>query len=206
MTEYEHMRNGMIYDCLDEELVKVQYESHKLCEEYNKLSIDDNDLKQNILHRLFPDDDFGSYRVMETPIFIDNAREIHIGKNFYSNIDFSYIAGGRVDIGDNVFIGPHCTLGTGMHSLIAEERRIKPDGNGFLHDFEYGLPIKIGNDVWIASNVVIIGGVNIGDGSVIGAGSVVTKDIPAGFIAFGNPCKVQRKITDQDSIYLKAKR
>lgn len=66
--------------------------------------------------------------------------------------------------------------------------------------------LKLGNDVWIASNVTICGGVTIGDGSVIGAGSVVTKDIPAGVLAAGNPCKVIRKITEKDSMYLKAKR
>ena len=75
-----------------------------------------------------------------------------------------------------------------------------------MHDFEYGKPITIGNDVWIAANVTICGGVTIGKGSVIGAGSVVTHDIPEGVIAAGNPCKVIRKITPQDSIYIKSKR
>lgn len=206
MTEYELMTRGMIYDCMDAELGKVQHDSHKLCEEYNRLGVDDGEKKQQILHQLFPEDDFGSHRVMETPIFIDNAREIHIGKNFYSNIDFSFIAGGTVTIGDNVFIGPHCTLATGIHSLIAEERRISIDENGNPHDYEYGKSIRIGNDVWIASNVVINGGVSIGDGSVIGSGSVVTKDIPAGVLAFGNPCRVQRKITEKDSMYRNVKR
>lgn len=84
--------------------------------------------------------------------------------------------------------------------------RIQFDETGTAHDYEYGKPIKIGNDVLIASNVVICGGVTIGDGSIIGTGSVVTKDIPAGVIAFGNPCRVHRKITDADSIYLKARR
>lgn len=61
------------------------------------------------------------------------------------------------------------------------------DADGSLHDYEYGRSIRIGSDVWIAANVTICGGVTIGDGSVIGAGSVVTKDIPAGVLAFGNP-------------------
>ena len=64
-------------------------------------------------------------------------------------------------------------------------------------------PIKIGNDCWIASNVTVCGGVTIGDGCVIGAGSVVTKDIPAGVLAAGNPCRVIRPITEEDSIELK---
>ena len=202
MTEYEKMHNGMIYDCLTEELGEVQKYSHRLCEQYNKLGVDDGDEKQKILHQLFPNDDFGGYRSMEIPIFIDNCKEIRIGKNFYSNIHFSFIAGNTVEIGHNVFIGPYCTLATGIHSLIAEERRISVDENGVAHDFEYGKPIIIGNDVWIASNVTVCGGVTIGDGSVIGAGSVVSRDIPAGVLAAGNPCKVIREITEKDSMYL----
>jgi len=206
MTEYEKMHNGMIYDCLTEEIGEVQKKSHHLCDEYNALGVDDGKKKQEILKELFSADDFGGYRVMEKPIFIDNCKEIKIGKNFYSNIHFSFIGGNTVEIGDNVFIGPYCTLATGIHSLIAEERRITADENGVWHDFEYGKPIKIGNDVWIASNVTICGGVTIGNGSVIGAGSVVTKDIPAGVLAAGNPCKVIREITEKDSMYLKVKR
>lgn len=64
---------------------------------------------------------------------------------------------------------------------------------------EYAKGIHIGNDVWIAANVVIIDGVHIGDGVVIGAGSVVTKDIPNGYLAYGVPCKLERPITDKDS-------
>ena len=206
MTEYEKMHNGMIYDCLTEELGEVQKYSHRLCEQYNRLGVDDDEEKQKILHQLFPDDDFGGYRIMENPIFIDNCKEITIGKNFFSNIHFSFIAGNTAEIGDNVFIGPYCTLATGIHSLIAEERRINVDENGVAHDYEYGKPIRIGNDVWISSNVTICGGVTIGDGSVIGAGSVVTRDIPAGVLAAGNPCRVIREITEKDSMYLKAKR
>lgn len=206
MTEYDKMHNGMIYDCLSAEIGEVQKQSHHLCDEYNALSVDDNEKKQEILKKLFNTDDFGDFRCMEKPIFIDNHKEIKIGKNFYSNIHFSFIGGNTAEIGDNVFIGPYCTLATGIHSLIAEERRISFDENKTAHDFEYGKPIKIGNDVWIASNVTICGGVTIGNGSVIGAGSVVTKDIPKGVLAAGNPCKVIREITSKDSMYLKAKR
>ena len=62
------------------------------------------------------------------------------------------------------------------------------------------MPIKIGNNVWIGGNACIMPGVKIGDNSVIGAGSVVTKDIPEGVVAAGNPCKVIRKITEKDKV------
>lgn len=200
MTELEKLKNGMIYDCLDEEIGCLQRRSHALCEAYNRLSVDDDKERERLLRELFPNDDFGSYRGMEAPIFIDNAETIKIGKNFYANIRFSYIAGGNVTIGNDVFIGPNCTLATGMHALLPEERRIRVGKDGKPHDYEYGKPISIGNDVWIASDVTICGGVSIGDGSVIGAGSIVTRDIPSGVIAAGNPCRVIRPITEDDSI------
>ncbi len=205
MTEYMKMRQGMIYDCFDKEIGAEQARSHRLCDEYNSTQYDEGEKRTEILKKLFEKDSFEGYLVMEKPIFIDNAKEIKIGANFYSNVYFSFVAGGCAEIGDNVFIGPFCTLATGIHSLIAEERRISEDENG-AHDYEYGRNIKIGNDVWIASNVTICGGVSISDGSVIGAGSVVTKDIPSGVLAAGNPCRVIRKITEKDSMYLKAKR
>ena len=136
MTEYERMRAGRIYDCMDAELGAAQRESHRLCEAYNALGADDGEKKQALLHALFPGQDFGLYRTLEAPIFLDNAREIRIGKNFYANVYFSFIAGGQVEIGDNVFVGPYCTLATGIHSLLPEERRIQVDADGSLHDYE----------------------------------------------------------------------
>jgi maltose O-acetyltransferase len=55
-------------------------------------------------------------------------------------------------------------------------------------------PITIEDNCWIAGNVTICAGVTIGMGCVIGAGSVVTRDIPEGHFAAGNPCRVIRKI------------
>ena len=206
MTEYKKMHAGLIYDCFDEEIDKAEKDSRRLCEEYNRLGVDDEAEKEKLLKAVFANDDFGDYRSIISPVFIDNFSEIKIGKNFYANHHFTYISAGTVTIGDNVFIGPYCTLAAGMHSLIANERRISKDENGMMHDYEYGNPINIGNDVWIAANVTVCGGVTIGNGCVIGAGSVVTRDIPDGVIAAGNPCKVIRKITPDDSIYIKAKR
>ena len=79
--------------------------------------------------------------------------------------------------------------------------RFKEDGTPY--DLEYAAPITIEDGCWLASNVTVCGGVTIGKGSVIGAGSVVTKDIPAGVFAAGNPCRVIRPITEADSIHLK---
>lgn len=90
--------------------------------------------------------------------------------------------------GDNVFIAPNCCFTTASHPLDAERRNM---------GLETCKPIHVGNNVWIGANVVVLPGVTIGDNAVIGAGSVVTRDIPAGYVAYGNPCKPHRKIEDQ---------
>ena len=201
MTEFKKRKLGLVYDAFDKDILKMQQYTRRLVDIYNSLPSYDDKEKQKVLKSLFPKDDFGEYRQIEKPMFIDNCFEVSIGKNFYANVDMKLIGGCTITIGDNVFFGPGVTLATGMHSLIPEERRIIRDVNGKLRDFEYGKPIVIGDDVWIASNVTVCGGVTIGDGSVIGAGSVVTRDIPSGVLAFGNPCKVIRKITDRDGIF-----
>jgi maltose O-acetyltransferase len=63
---------------------------------------------------------------------------------------------------------------------------------------EFGKPVEIGSNVWIGGAAVICPGVRIGSKTVIGAGSVVTRDIPDGVFAAGNPCKVIREITETD--------
>ena len=89
-------------------------------------------------------------------------------------------------------IGPNVTISSVSHPV---HWRSRSTGSGFPITTA---PVKIGNNVWIGAGAIILMGVTIGDGSVIGAGSVVTKDIPANCIAVGTPCKVLRKITDDD--------
>ena len=105
-----------------------------------------------------------------------------------------------VTIGKNVFIGTGVSIVTPIHPLRYQERNLYQKENGQWTDNEYGKPITIEDNCWIASDVTIIGGVTIGEGSVIGAGSVVTRSIPKNSLAVGNPCRVIRQITEKDSI------
>ena len=91
--------------------------------------------------------------------------------------------------GDNVFIAPNCGFYTAGHPIDAERRN---------QGLEYARPIKVGDDVWFGGGVQVMPGVTIGSNTVIGSGSVVTKDIPSGVVAAGNPCRVIRPITEED--------
>ena len=199
MTEKEKMIAGMIYDPSDNELQTMRTTAHKLCNAYNKIDEDDP-LRSEILAKLLP---HVENLYLQGPIYFDYGAFTTFGKNCYANFNLTILDCCPVTIGDNVFIGTGVSIVTPVHPLLPIERNMYAKADGTLTDKEYAKPIVIGSDCWIASNVTICGGVTIGNGTVIGAGSVVTRDIPSGVLAAGNPCKVIRKLTEQDSVYLK---
>lgn len=130
---------------------------------------------------------------IETPFFANwGGKHVHFGNGVYANFNLTLVDDGEIYVGNNVLFAPNVILASGTHPIHPELRS---------RQAQYNLPIHIGNNVWIGANSVILPGVNIGDNSVIGAGSVVTKDIPANVIAVGNPCKVLRKIDENDLVY-----
>lgn len=123
------------------------------------------------------------------PFYCDYGTHIEVGKNFFANYNCTILDVAKVKIGDNCQMAPNVAIYTAGHPVHPVSR------NTF---YEYGKEVTIGDNVWIGGNTVICPGVHIGDNVVIGAGSVVTKDIPAWSIAVGNPCRVLRKITEED--------
>lgn len=198
MTEKEKMLAGKIYDPTDEELVSLRVKAHKLSQQYNNTFEDEAADRKKILDELLPCRGKGTY--LQGPVYFDYGIFTTMGENCYANFNFTVLDTCPVSIGDNVFFGPNCTIATPVHPFRWQERNIKYKEDGTAYDDEYGKPVKIGSNCWIASNVVIAGGVNIGEGCVIGAGSVVTRDIPANSLAVGNPCRVIRSITEEDSV------
>ena len=110
----------------------------------------------------------------------------------YANFNLTLVDDGEVHIGEHTMIGPNCTIITTGHP-------IRPDLREKVT--QYSLPVTIGRNVWLGANVTVLPGVTIGDNSVIGACSLVTKDIPANMVAFGQPCKVYREIGEHDDVY-----
>ena len=201
MTETEKMLAGKLYDPSDPELARLRGAAHRLSKQYNDTTEDEEEKRADILRRLLPSLGEGTY--LQGPIQFDYGIYTTIGMNSYANFNFTVLDCCPVAIGDNVFFGPNCALMTPMHPLLPSERNLRRRENGQLYDLEYARPITIEDDCWIAANVVVCGGVTIGRGSVIGAGSVVTRDIPAGSLAAGSPCRVIRPITEADSVELK---
>ena len=201
MTEKEKMIAGKLYDASGEELTLMRRKAHKLSKDYNDTYEDEFEKRKEILKALIPN--AGEDLYLQSPIQFDYGEFTEFGDRCYANFNLTVLDCAPVKIGNDVFFAPNCTLATPMHPFLFEERNMKRRENGDLYDLEYAKPITIEDNCWIASNVTICGGVTIGAGSIIGAGSVVTKDIPSGVLAAGNPCKVIRKITGQDSVYLK---
>ena len=123
------------------------------------------------------------------PFFCDYGTNIEVGKNFFANYNCTIIDVAKVRIGDNCQFAPNVSIYTAGHP-------IHPVSRNSL--YEYGKEVIIGDNVWIGGNTVICPGVHVGSNTVIGAGSVVTRDIPDWCVAAGNPCRVIRKITDDD--------
>lgn len=187
MTEKEKMLSGKLYNALDDELRNDMGECKEKLYKFNNMLMSETEERVELLRTILGDS--GKFLYIEPPFYCDYGKNIFIGDKFFANYNLHIIDCAKVTIGDNVLIGPMCGIYTAAHPIDAEARN---------KGLEYAREIKIGNDVWIGGGVTINPGVTIGSNVVIGSGSVVTKDIPDNCVAFGNPCKVQRPITDED--------
>ncbi len=201
MTEFEKMMAGKLYDPSKKELAKMRCNAHKWSKDYNGTYEDEEKKRAKILKKLCPNLGEGTY--LQSPVQFDYGVNFITGKNCYANFYLVVLDCAPVTLGEDVFIGPNCSLVTPVHPLLNKERKMRFKEDGTPYDLEYAKPIVIGDGVWLASNVTVCGGVTIGKNSVIGAGSVVTRDIPDGVFAAGNPCRVIREITPADSVELK---
>ena len=187
---HDMLNNGEIYDCQDKDLMTYQSTLiHKLfC--FNHLGSTPEDMKKKdeILREIVGTYNEGLY--IEAPISSNwGLHHVHFGKEVYINSNADFVDDADIYIGDHTMFGPNVTIVTANHPISPRYRKYK---------LEYNKPVHIGKNVWIGAGVIILSGLTIGDNTVIGAGSLVTHDIPADCIAYGNPCRVIRKITPED--------
>ena len=181
--------HGMAYYS-DESIVAEQLVTKRLIREYNFLMPFEMEKgieclnKAGIIH--------GKNVYFEPPFHCEYGKHIKVGENFYANIGCIMLDVAQITIGKNVLFGPNVSIYTAGHPIHYESR---------ISGYEYGVPVAIGDNVWIGGNCVILPGVKIGSNTVIGAGSIVTKEIPDNVLAAGNPCKVIREITTEDKAY-----
>ena len=187
MTEQEKMIAGELYQAMhDKELLQQRNACKEVCFEYNNLRPNEAASKTKILLKLFGKCDESV--VIEQPFHCDYGYNIKVGKNFFANYNCVILDCAPVTFGDNCFVAPNCCFTTATHPFDAETRNA---------GLETALPITVGDNVWIGANVTVLPGVHIGNNVVIGAGSVVTRDIPDGFVAYGNPCRPHRKCEEK---------
>jgi maltose O-acetyltransferase len=184
-SEWEKMLAGELYDALDPDLVAARNRARDLCQTLNATRETEQEIRRDLLKQLFGKG--GDTVWMQPPFYCDYGSNIELGHRVFFNFNCIVLDVCRVRIGEYTQFGPGVQILTPMHPLQAELRRKQ----------EYGKLVEIGSDVWVGGGALILPGVRIGSRTVIGAGSVVTRDIPDGVLAAGNPCRVLREIIDE---------
>lgn len=185
------MLSGQMYVSSEPAICEVQDECLACMEEFNGTKKTENKKRAELISKMFAEAGEGCY--IEAPFYANwGGRHVHLGRNVYMNFSVTLVDDGDIYIGDNCLIGPNVTIATACHPVSPELRD---------RACQYNLEVHIGHSVWIGAGAIILPGVSVGDNSIIGAGSVVTKDIPSGVIAVGNPCRVLREINDHDKEY-----
>lgn len=156
--------------------------------DYNATRITEPEKRAALLKKMFAE--IGENCYIEPPLHANwGGHHVHFGRQVYANFNLTLVDDGEIFVGDYTMFGPNVTLATAGHPIAPQLRTV---------GYQYNMPIHIGKNCWLGAGVVVVPGVTIGDNTVIGAGSIVTKDVPANVVAFGNPCRVQRPINEQD--------
>ena len=191
MTEREKIHSGEIYWPNDDSIMTEQLGYLDLMDEYNRTPRRLQKERCEMLKQLFAE--VGENCYIESPYFANwGGHHVHLGSNIYANAGLKLVDDTHIYIGDCTMLGPNVVLATAGHPIDPELR-----GRGL----QYNLPVRIGKNCWLGAGVIVMPGVTIGDNTVIGAGSVVTKDIPSGVVAVGNPCRVLREVGRHDREY-----
>ena len=185
------MAEGRIYQPGDEGILKEQFVCMEKLYDFNATRPSEQKKRQDMLNDMFAA--IGANCYIEPPLHANfGGKHVHFGRNVYANYNLTLVDDGHIYVGDYVMIGPNVTISTAGHPVEPHLRR---------QGLQYNIDVHIGSNVWIGAGAVILPGISIGNDTVIGAGSIVTKDIPAGVVAVGNPCRILREIGEHDRKY-----
>ena len=198
VNEEKRIFDGVLFCPGDPELRAMKLKSHKLSMAYSQTCEDETEKRSALLHDMLAELGEGSF--LQGPVFFHYGQHTRIGKRCFFNYNTTIQDDALVTIGDDCNFGPNLTIVTPVHPMLPDERYLMLDDQGREKHMCYARPVSIGRDCWFGANVVVCPGVTVGDGCVIGAGSVVTRDIPPLSFAAGNPCRVIRPITQEDSM------
>lgn len=180
--------NGYIYSAKDEAIFNIVKDTVHYVEILNKLSNSEIQRRRDFLRTFVAKLDEGA--MINSPFYMEFANHLEMGVNSFINYDCIMLNNAMVKLGDNVLVGPKVSFYTAMHSIDAKQRE---------QWLVYAKPITVEDNVWIGGSATILGGVTIGKNAIVGAGAVVTKDVEPNTIVVGNPARVLRKITAEDS-------
>ena len=185
----ERMLRGELYRADDPQLTADLARAQELLEQYNATRHSEQDERDRLLRLLLGE--VGAGVVVRPSFRCDYGRYIAIGAGTFVNYNCVMLDVVPIRIGAACQIASGVQLLTATHPIDPEPRR---------QGWECGRPITIGDNVWLGGGVIVGPGVTIGDDTVVGAGAVVTRDLPPGVVAFGNPARVRRSIGEKDSV------
>lgn len=188
-SEFNKMMAGQWYNAMDYSMLKMRQENNKKTEAYSRITINTLSYKDRIAKAIVKK--FGENANIIPPFTCDYGCNVKVGDNTVINHSGVFLDTNEINIGKHALIGPKSGLYGAIHPFDVETRN---------EGIEKAKTINIGDGAWLGGKVTVVPGVSIGKHSVIGAGSVVTKDIPDDVVAVGNPCRVIRKITEDDKI------
>lgn len=180
--------HGYIYSAKDEAIFNIVKDTVHYVEILNKLSNSEIQRRRDFLRTFVVKLDEGA--IINSPFYMEFANHLEMGVNSFINYDCIMLNNAMVKLGDNVLVGPKVSFYTAVHPIDAKQRE---------QWLVYAKPITVEDNVWIGGSATILGGVTIGKNAIVGAGAVVTKDVEPNTIVVGNPARVLRKITAEDS-------
>lgn len=188
MSMKEKMHTGELYLPTDKEIQREQIEKLNRLYDFNMTRPVEMEKREALLQEMFAEIGEGCY--IEPPFHANfGGAHVHFGKNIYANFGLTLVDDTHIYVGDYTMFGPNVIVATAGHPILPELRE---------KAYQYNMPVHIGKNCWIGAGAIIVPGITIGNNVVVGAGSVVTKDLPDGVVAVGNPCRVLREVSERD--------